>query len=92
MNEPTIDDGGPAFPVPPPIAETDGVMTQWRHAEGGMTLRDYFAGQALNGIYSSGDIDLSKHTTENPTARSQLALLSYRVADAMLAARKPKTL
>lgn len=44
----------------------------------GMTLRDYFAGQALAGIASDPTIDIS--TTER-------AEWSYRMADAMIAYR-----
>ena len=42
-----INDGGPAFPV----AETIHV-----YGHNGMTLRDYFAGQALAGILASAKI------------------------------------
>jgi uncharacterized protein YodC (DUF2158 family) len=61
-------DGGPAFPV------TDG------HAvyAPGMSLRDWFAGQALAAItmrHGTGDIDWQ-------------SLLAYEMADAMLSARE----
>ena len=46
--------------------------------EDGMTLRDYFAGQALAGIASDPDIDISIYDR---------AKWSYRMADAMLEAR-----
>jgi hypothetical protein len=88
MNDSTIDDGGPAFPQQGftyPNGETEYPMP-------GMTLRDWFAGQALNGLYSSGDIDLTKHTTEKSVGRSNIAKLAYAVADAMIEARKLKTL
>lgn len=57
------DDGGPAFPL------ADGT----RDDEGGMSLRDYFAGQALI-AYASSD--------EENAARN-----AYRCADAMLRER-----
>ena len=44
----------------------------------GMTLRDYFAGQALAGIASDPDVDMSI---------VERATWSYRMADAMLEAR-----
>jgi hypothetical protein len=47
---------------------------------GGFTLLDYFAGQALAGIIAS---DCSDKMAVEPRAR-----LAYRIADAMLTARK----
>ena len=70
-----INDGGPAFPD-----------VQFTHNNGdtsfknnGMTLRDYFAGQALAGMLADPD------TTESPDV---LARACYRCADAMIDARK----
>lgn len=65
--------GVPAFPVHPDIRDDE------PHA--GMTLRDYFAGQALTGLV------LSKG---GPYAASKddFAKESYWLADAMLEARK----
>lgn len=59
-------DGGPAFP-----AET--VL----HNKG-MTLRDWFAGQALSGLSAQFGAELSP---------SAFASFTYQIADAMLAAR-----
>ena len=81
MNTP-INNGGPAFPVPPPVAETDGVMMLWRHAEGGMSLRDYFAGQALAGMQAS--------VAANWTT-IEFAQQAYKMADAMLTAREEQS-
>jgi hypothetical protein len=50
----------------------------WRYGTGGMTLRDYFAGQALMGLVASTDL----HGTFNDYARS-----SFQYADAMIAER-----
>lgn len=47
----------------------------------GISLRDYFAGQALTGIWSS------PHTTGS---QKDIAKLAYRSADAMLEARTLK--
>jgi hypothetical protein len=63
-----INDGGPAFPP------GDG-------SENGMSLRDYFAGQALAGALADPTCDL---------APIELAKIAYREADAMLAAREGK--
>ncbi len=55
--------------------------TSWKDKHGGfskdMTLRDYFAAQALQGLCARGGI--------NP---KQMAQAAYIVADAMLEARK----
>lgn len=67
-----IDDGGPAFPACNE-ANNNGTM--------GMTLRDWFAGQALRARWGSGD----------PMTPSDAAFVAYEFADAMLAARKDRT-
>lgn len=51
----------------------------------GMTLRDYFAGQALAGLLSSEAHPRSIGSWTNHDGRAQHA---YRAADAMLAARE----
>ena len=51
------------------------------HGSDGMTLRDWFASQAMNGWLASM-VDV-----ESPMI-GRLASFSYQVADAMLAARK----
>jgi hypothetical protein len=51
----------------------------------GMTLRDYFAGQALAGLMSATDAD-GEWTAVNG-AEPNAARYAYRAADAMLAAR-----
>ena len=59
------DDGGPAFP-----------SQNGHYFEPGMTLRDWFAGQALS-------------TMREPeyTSFEKIAGIAYKTADAMLAAR-----
>ena len=49
-----------------------------RTDELGMTLRDYFAAKAMQGLLTSDDIDASYAT----------AVLCYRMADAMMKARE----
>lgn len=61
----------PAFPMVLP--ET------WDSFQDGMTLRDWFAGQALAGM-------LADHTFDVPP--NETAELSYKAAEAMLAERK----
>jgi hypothetical protein len=65
------DDGGPAFPV---SRETEG----WY--ERGMTLRDWFAGQALMGM-------LAKQSNADGMHDSY-ASDAYRYADEMIRARR----
>lgn len=72
----SANDGGAAFPV--------SVQPDFQYASHGMTLRDWFAGQALAGMCGHpralsqiGDQDLAED-----------ANLLYRMADAMIAARK----
>jgi len=52
-------------------------------AETGMTLRDYFAGQALVGLILRG---LS--VQDMPANKKEYAEISYKFADAMLAERE----
>ncbi len=69
----TPDDGGPAFPV-------QDASTWQAH---GMTLRDYFAAKAMQGLLA--DLPKSLHGFDwvNNTAKE-----AYSLADAMLKARK----
>jgi hypothetical protein len=69
-----IEDGGPAFP----LREEDGGGGYYQHV--GMSLRDWFAGQALAGWLARNHL-----ADENESA-----VLAYIVADAMLAERKEK--
>lgn len=63
--------GGPAFPVSIPGCGDNG----WH----GMTLRDYFAGQAL--IYLNNRKDMQIRDADH------IGILAYEVADSMLKAR-----
>lgn len=69
-----ITDGGPAFPVKEgsPLAR-------------GMSLRDWFAGQAL-AISALAALGRTMEGKETPTAQ-QVAADAYEMADAMLAER-----
>jgi hypothetical protein len=69
----------PTVPVPP----TSGPRTTE------ITLRDHFAGQALQGLIASGDPDSGIRSQDpNLNGHVNLARTCYRLADAMLAARK----
>jgi len=76
-----INDGGAAFPVP--TSDFTGSMA----AEGGMSLRDWFAGQALAGMnacMADAAFWPSGITLEDMVAST------YNQADAMLVRRKSK--
>ena len=66
--------GGPAFPGLHPSSEC-------RYKEEGMTLRDYFAAKAIQGMFASGNLPKSVQDDE-------LASVAYEFADAMLKARQ----
>ena len=68
-----INTGGPAYPVP---------IDHW---ESGMTLRDYFAGQAIGQIISvcTNDTHIAGESAPDAFARK-----SYEIADAMITARE----
>lgn len=75
-------DGGPAFPA--------STYDAGSHVPApGMTLRDWFAGLAMQGWFAARDPgDL--HEVLGRDAGADLAGLSYKMADAMLAARSEK--
>jgi hypothetical protein len=83
-----IDDGGPAYPEHFYFDPGKGMYGQYVSAScvgfGGMSLRDHFAGQALQGVIASR-IPLENNTAANP---QMYASAAYAIADAMLAARK----
>lgn len=73
-------DGGPAFPV----------ISDVRYApsfdhEPGMSLRDYFAAKAMQGMVSSF-VNVMK--ADLPDFLRNLPATSYEIADAMLKARE----
>lgn len=64
----------PDFPSNPPAFPNE---VGYKHQQGGMTLRDYFAAKALSNAYTQHD--------GNP---DKVAEWAYTVADAMLKARE----
>jgi hypothetical protein len=75
-----IDDGGPAYPCHTDQVQIDRTNNRVIPVlHGGMSLRDYFAAAAMQGMLASGG-----------TYDSWAALVrdAYAVADAMIAARK----
>jgi hypothetical protein len=67
--------GGPAFPVL--IVDRPKELAHFN----GMTLRDYFAAKAIQGMFASGNLPKSVQDDE-------LASVAYEFADAMLKARE----
>ena len=75
-----INDGGPAFPVQSIYSEDHGTNSR------GMTLRDYFAGQALAGLCVPG----LKDGPITDWEFDEIAPVAWKAADAMLAAQEAK--
>lgn len=76
----SINDGGPAFPEAVAIGPSGDVYP----GMGGMSLRDWFAGQAAAAII--GGICAQGRSTDSERA-PLVARSAYLLADAMLAAR-----
>jgi len=81
-----IDDGGSAFPV---IRELEPYLDEFNRVgyspicAAGMSLRDYFAGQALSGFVQS-----ARRAGAHIDNRNDMARWSYEQADAMIKARE----
>jgi len=73
-----INTGGPAFPVKAPVLSND---------KQGMTMRDWFAGKAMQGMFSDADV-LQVMAKGKRAAVIEVADMAYQVADAMLKARE----
>lgn len=71
-------DGGPAFP--------GAVLPEHPNHPGGMTLRDWFAGQAL-----ASSLDVAMQLSRDASPAPMTASLAYEIADAMLAAREEQS-
>lgn len=81
------DDGGSAFPNTHQELDAQGNPRTEMFHESGMTLRDWFAGMAMQGDLSNGN----GINTSQPKKHDALLLYSaseyYRIADAMIAQR-----
>ena len=83
------DTGGPAFPGKQKAlmiqAEHREIASQYEIEHNGMTLRDYFAAKAMQGLIGCSDWreSMDEHNASDFTAFS-----AYVMADAMLKARK----
>jgi hypothetical protein len=65
-------DGGPAFPA---------MHFDLAENERGMTLRDYFAAKAMQGVFTN-PVESSEH------GKDYIAMHAYKMADAMIKARQ----
>ena len=73
-----INDGGPAFPVWELNGKDQPEMTGF-----GMSLRDYFAAKAMQGLLAA-----QVHGFNDRPAKGPFASMAYEMADAMLKARE----
>ncbi len=73
-------DGGAAFPVPPERLNNFNGDPHWSFPNPGMSLRDYFAAAALQGLLASSKDIIGMSEANYATA-------AYLQADAMLAER-----
>lgn len=85
-----INDGGAAFP--------NSVQPDFQYAEAGMSLRDWFAGQALVGLISSSEAHFRGNSSDEAAIAEWRAEVDrrwagycYEMADAMLSAREGGT-
>lgn len=68
------DNSGPAFPILAPTGKTHGDGRPEMKPVGGMTMRQYYAGQALIGLLARGNIEPASAVIET----------AWRMADDML--------
>ena len=73
-----INDGGPAFPVWELNGNGQPEMTEF-----GMSLRDYFAAKAMQGLLAA-----QVHGFNDRPANGPFASMAYEMADAMLKVRE----
>lgn len=75
-----VDNGGPAFPM---ASGPEARVNEATHCNEGMSLRDWFAGQAIAGILANA----GEYGGVSLPADEKAAQWVYRYADAMLAER-----
>ena len=87
-----MNNGGPAFPTPPASVwdgDTESIIGEQPGAPG-MTLRDYFAAAALNGLCNTGFLETVADWAERvgePSPYQMTTVIAYAMADHMLAER-----
>jgi hypothetical protein len=82
-------DGGTAFPSHLQFSSLGNCSNSDAELTGGMSLRDWFAGQALAGLCGCQDFvnEICKACESKEQARAIVAFHAYKQADAMLVAR-----
>jgi len=82
-------DGGPAFPMPIAGCNDGSVyntLEQWGGELGGMSLRDYLAAKAMQGLMA-----MCATGAQTLNGADNCARLAYMQADAMLRAREAQS-
>lgn len=81
-------DGGLAFPVSDPAWLDCRTVEESKRAAAGMSLRDHFAGKALQGMLANPE-DFTIESEDNRRANNwdDFAKCAYEAADAMIRAR-----
>lgn len=82
----TKHDGGSAFPSADMLAAEARSAGEARQMARGMTLRDYFAAKAMEGLIASSGGE--KFGTAHPETNAAFAIAAFALADAMIEARK----
>lgn len=82
-----IDNGGSAFPIDSYMLNPNATEKEIKEAQG-MTLRDYFAAAALQGEVGGEDFGGEISLFRSAENAQLMARRAYRLADAMLAARR----
>lgn len=80
-----MNDGGPAFPTGQIMSGSVNGVNQV-----GMSLRDWFAGQALASLCNPAHRLVDQEGVETPYEWKERAEDAYRIADAMIEARGKK--
>lgn len=80
------DNGGPAFPRAASRIQFSSGDVEYHEAAEGMSLRDWFAGQALIGLMHS-DSARAEFDLKGGFIQEHAARLAYLCADALLSAR-----
>jgi hypothetical protein len=78
--------GGPAFPsgMIDPSTPDDAIQA----IDKGMTLRDYFAAKAMQGMFANPDDSHENYDLDYDSYTKEISRCAYVMADAMLKARE----
>ena len=86
-NENKINDGGPAFPTEARTLFPTNKASFWCD---GMSLRDWFAGMALQGLLSNFDLFDDEDSTLSTKYEGNAVRMAYAIANEMLKEREKK--